>query len=78
MDGQQFPAQYADWLASTHRVCEQIIEDGREVIRVEIDPDNFVDWCRTNHFRTDSRGRDCYVKLMTFRIATGQALQFSD
>lgn len=36
-DEQKLPLLYADWLASANALCEQIAEDGREPIRVEID-----------------------------------------
>ncbi len=51
-DGQELPLLYADWLASANAVCEQIAEGGREPIRVEIDPDEFVLWCGLNCYRS--------------------------
>jgi hypothetical protein len=78
LDGQEYSPLYDDWLAKAHAFREQIEMDGREAILVEIEPVEFVRWCVANHLRTDARGRDCYVKLITYRIAMGKQAPFTE
>lgn len=60
-DSGNMPATYEDWQALVRRQCEEIKRIGDIAIRADIDPDTFVEWCRSRGFLPDSKGRIAYV-----------------
>jgi hypothetical protein len=78
LDGHTFPSDFDAWLREAQAKCEKIVESGRDIVRVEIEPDEFVRWCKAHRCRTDADGRDSYIKLMTYRIAMGTHAPFVD
>lgn len=52
---------YEDWLRFAVDVEQKLTERGIGVIRVAMDPDTFVEWCRENGFEViDRKARTVY------------------
>ena len=60
-DSGNMPATYEDWQALVGRQREEIKGAGNIVIRADIDPETFTDWCNVHGFRTNSQGRTAFV-----------------
>ena len=60
-DSKNMPATYEDWQALVGREHEEIKGAGNIALRVDIDPETFVDWCNVHGFRADSQGRTAFV-----------------
>ena len=61
IDSKNMPASFEDWKALVGRECEEIKRAGNIALRVDIDPETFVDWCNVHGFRADSQGRTAFV-----------------
>ncbi len=59
-DGDKLPDTYAQWLALAQNVCDKLTADGFEVVRAEISPDTFPEWCRTRGMEMDAKARAEY------------------
>jgi hypothetical protein len=60
-DSRDMPATYEDWKALVEKEREQIRGAGNIAMRVDIDPETFVDWCKGHGFIPDSKGRTAFV-----------------
>jgi hypothetical protein len=60
-DSKNMPASFEDWKTLVKRECEVIKGAGNVALRVDIDPETFVDWCNLHGFRADSQGRTAFV-----------------
>ena len=60
-DSKNMPASFEGWKALVERELEEIKRAGNFAIRVDIDPETFVDWCNVHGFRADSQGRTAFV-----------------
>jgi hypothetical protein len=61
IDSRNMPVAFEDWKALVGRECEEIKRAGNIALRVDIDPETFVDWCNVHGFRADSQGRRAFV-----------------
>jgi hypothetical protein len=61
IDSKNMPASFEGWKDFVKRECEEIKRTGNIAIRVDIDPETFVDWCNVHGFRADSQGRTAFV-----------------
>ena len=61
IDSKNMPASFEDWKALVKKECEEIKRAGNIALRVDIDPETFVDWCNSHGFRADSQGRTAFV-----------------
>ena len=61
IDSQNMPASFEDWKALVKKECEEIKRAGNIALRVDIDPETFVDCCNSHGFRADSQGRTAFV-----------------
>lgn len=55
---------YDEWLARMERGLTQLKGKGVHVNRVLIDPDELVEWCRTNGCEVDSHARGTYAAIV--------------
>jgi hypothetical protein len=60
-NSENMPASFEDWKALVGRECEEIKGAGNTALRVDIDPETFVDWCNLHGFLADSQGRTAFV-----------------
>ncbi|MBP1730795.1 MAG: putative cytosolic protein [Deltaproteobacteria bacterium] len=60
-DSQNMPATYEDWKVLVGRQCEEIKGSGNSALRVDIDPETFIDWCTKRGFQANSQGRIAFV-----------------
>ena len=61
IDSKNMPASFEDWKALVKRESEEIKHAGNIALRVDINPETFVDWCNVHGFRADSQGRTAFV-----------------
>jgi hypothetical protein len=61
IDSKNMPASFEDWKTLVRRECEEIKRAGNIALRVDLDPETFVDWCNLHGFRADSQGRTAFV-----------------
>jgi hypothetical protein len=59
----EFQPDYDHWLKRTEAAVKEIEATGAFVEKVIIDPDEFVEWCRINGRKVNSRGRSAYAAL---------------
>ena len=60
-DSEVVPATFEDWRAIVKKELEEIKRVGNTALRVDIDPQAFVDWCYAHGHRPDSLGRTAFV-----------------
>lgn len=62
-DGQKLPRTYPEWLAQAESGRKVLESAGKRVIRVDIDPDQFPEWCRLNGHNLNARARIAYANI---------------
>jgi hypothetical protein len=60
-DSRDMPASFKDWETLVKREREEVERAGNIALRVDIDPETFVDWCCLHGFQADSKGRTAFV-----------------
>ena len=70
----RFPASYEVWLSDAQRRCQRLRDEGRKIVYVNLEADEFVRWCKDHRYCTDGHALDAYTKLMAYRLATGAAI----
>ena len=68
-DADLMPATYEEWIALVEPRFAQHIADGLPVERVYIDPDEWVEWCKSNDMPIDGRGRSAFAAVVLARRA---------
>ena len=56
-DADSLPNSYTDWLHRAEAVERRIVNEGTQVIRAMIVPEQFSIWCKIRAFRCDSKSR---------------------
>jgi hypothetical protein len=77
-DPKDMPAAYKDWQALVQRECEEIKGAGNTILRVDIDPETFTDWCQARGFLPDAQGRTAFVnqaELEYEKTGTGTVME---
>ncbi len=57
VDSQNMPDTYEDWQVLVRQQLEQIRYAGNIALRVDFNPERFVDWCSKRGLRADSQAR---------------------
>jgi hypothetical protein len=60
-DPENLPASYEEWKGLVERQCEWIRYTGNAVLRADIDPETFRDWCVARGFVPNAQGRTAFV-----------------
>ncbi|MFG5121706.1 hypothetical protein [Methylorubrum sp. POS3] len=60
-DGAKLPERYETWLFSTEQAEREVQRSGVEVVRVTIEPDAFLAWCRCAGLPSDAAARSRYA-----------------
>jgi hypothetical protein len=60
-DPKDMPATYKEWQTLVQREREEIKGAGNIVLRVDIEPETFIDWCKVHGFLPDAPGRTAFV-----------------
>lgn len=69
VDGDSFPPTFAEWDATALRIEMQHGQAGRHVIRVYIDPDEFVARCAKTGREAGARARSAWAGLVAVKAA---------
>lgn len=69
-DGDKLHGTYDEWLAAAEATYKQLSGQGVRVLRVDIDPHDFPEWCRKNRKHFNASARMEYANLEAARIAT--------
>ena len=60
-DSENMPTSFESWKALVERECELVRYSGNAVLRADIDPETFTDWCASRGFPPNSQGRIAFV-----------------
>jgi hypothetical protein len=60
VDGHKLPATYDSWFKSAQGIHDKLTSEGHVVVKVEIDPDRFPEWCRARGLEMDAKARAAY------------------
>lgn len=60
-DPKDMPSTYKDWQTIVKMELEEIKSVGNIALRVDIDPDTFIDWCVAHSTLPNSHGRTAFV-----------------
>jgi hypothetical protein len=63
-DADQLPPTYEKWLYRTDKHLKRLTRRGREIIKVEVDLDEFVAWCRSKGLNVDGNARSEYANVV--------------
>jgi hypothetical protein len=70
-DSATFPGTWQEWAVVAEAKIRYYETDGRRIIKVPIDPNEFVRWCYANGHKTDALGRRAFVaKILSEREAS--------
>ena len=59
-DAHTLPATYDQWLKRAHEAIALVEREGATAVRVELDPDKFVAWCRLRGLNIDAKSRNLF------------------
>jgi len=69
-DAADMPDTFDEWLPLAEQTELHAMEQGMSVIRVEINPKTFPQWCaEEGYIKIDSRARSAYSSFMAMRLA---------
>ena len=69
-DAEKLHDTYAEWLEAAERTEKQVSAQGMKVVRVDIDPVEFPEWCAAEEFKTiDQHARTHYGNIMAEKAA---------
>jgi hypothetical protein len=60
VDGHKLPATYDGWFKSAQGTYDKLTREGHIVVKVEIDPGRFPEWCRARGMVMDAKARAAY------------------
>jgi hypothetical protein len=61
VDGNRLPAEYDSFVEKLDEFAENLRTHGIVSVQINVDPDDFFAWCRTEGVETDSRARGRYA-----------------
>ena len=63
IDGDLWPRDYDVWRREAERAMESLSMEGVSPVKVRLEPDEFLAWCRANECAPDSRARLAFAEL---------------
>lgn len=60
-DAATFPQTWAEWIDVAEAKVKYFESLGKTVVRIPIEPREFVRWCAANECKTDAAGRRAFV-----------------
>ena len=70
-DGHKLHGTYKEWLLAAEKNRKLLERQGIRVVCVDIDPDQFTEWCKTNGKNLNAAARTEFSALMAHKVATG-------
>lgn len=62
---------YDEWLRAAEAGCKAQEVKGVRVVRANIDPDDFAQWCKAKGLKLDANGRMAFANEAAYRAITG-------
>lgn len=72
-DAEKFPITYESWLAKAEAGRKSLEVAGTRIIRVDLNPENFLTWCRVNNLKVDSKARMRFVNIVVAQVIKDEA-----
>jgi hypothetical protein len=72
-DGHKLHRTYREWLAAAEANEKALKIKGLRVLRVDIDPDQFPEWCKAEGLKLNADARNRYASMVAHRIISGDA-----
>jgi hypothetical protein len=70
-DGDKLHRTYAEWLKAAEANYKRLCSQGVRVVKVDIDPDQFPKWCKTEGLKLNADARNKFASLMAYKVLTG-------
>ncbi len=67
VDSEKLPTTFDKWQTLAEKGEQQLKAKGHLVIRVHIDPEEFVAWCASNNCEVDADGRMAFANAEAYR-----------
>lgn len=67
-DGDKLPATYEQWLQKAENGIAQLRRDGHVIVKVNLNPDTFIEWCRVRGLDVNSDSRRRFASEFVARI----------
>ena len=72
-DGDKLAVTYEDWLAPAEKFTRLVEAQGIRVIKAEVDPNTFPEWCAANGVDVDANGRSAFANYIAMQAAKDQS-----
>jgi hypothetical protein len=70
-DGHKLHRTYKEWFAAAEGGRKKFESQGVRVVCVDIDPNQFPEWCKANGMKLNAEGRNKYASFIAYKVATG-------
>lgn len=61
-DSENLPATFNEWKFLIERELDEIRNAGNLALRVDFDPETFINWCRPRGFQANSQAREAFAE----------------
>jgi hypothetical protein len=75
VDSDKLSPTYAGWLETAEKGERTLKEKGHRVVRAEIRPKEFAEWCKDRALTTDARARGQFGSWYAHQVAIGKIKQ---
>jgi hypothetical protein len=72
-DGYMLQSTYSEWLATAELGFLHYQSQGINVVKVDIDPEEFPRWCAAQRLRMNSVGRLVYIQFVAEQVAQARS-----
>lgn len=72
-DGHKLHPTYGEWFAAAEFGKKRLEADGARVFCVDIDPDNFPEWCASKGLKLDAHARNTYASSIAYQMIAGSS-----
>lgn len=70
-DSNKLHRTYKEWVRDAERRKKEVEVPGVRVVCVDIDPDQFPEWCKTNGMKLNAEARMKYAAFIAHKVVTG-------
>lgn len=70
-DGHKLHRTYEAWFSAAETGRKKFEAEGVRIVCVDIDPDQFPEWCKINGMKLNAEGRNRYASLIAYKVVTG-------
>jgi hypothetical protein len=70
-DGHKLHKSYDEWLVAAELGCKTLEAKGIRVVRVDIDPDKFPEWCKSQGLKLNADARTKFANIYAAQMVRG-------